>query len=91
MSVQITVVEPRVSTALSRLTTAPPRASALTPTARARVMVGSSPSGTFATSRPTAKLNASASGRRATRAATGMTTAPAVTATIAINQATRLT
>ena len=51
--------EPSVSTALSRLTRAPRRASVATPTASASVIVGSSPSGTLATIRPIAKLNAS--------------------------------
>ena len=52
LSVQITVVEPSVSTALSRLTSAPRRASTRTPTASASVIVGSSPSGTLATKKP---------------------------------------
>ena len=56
LSVQITVVDPRVSTAASRLTTAPRCASSRTPTASASVMVGSSPSGTLATSSPIEKL-----------------------------------
>ena len=59
LSVQITVVEPSVSTALRRLTSAPRRASPATPTASASVIVGSSPSGTFATISPIAKVNAS--------------------------------
>jgi hypothetical protein len=41
LSVQITVVDPSVSTALSRLTAAPRRAGARTPTASAGVIVGS--------------------------------------------------
>ena len=65
LSVQITVVEPRVSTADRRLTTAPRRARSRTPTASASVMVGSSPSGTFATINPIAKLSAAASVRPA--------------------------
>ena len=56
-------VEPSVSTALSRLTTRPRRASPRTPTARASVMTGSSPSGTLPTSRPIANTTASRSGR----------------------------
>ncbi len=54
LSVQITSVLPSVSTALSRLTSAPRRASRLTATASARVMTGSSPSGTLPASSPTA-------------------------------------
>ena len=82
LSVQITVVEPSVSTALSRLTTAPRRASSRTPTASASVIVGSRPSGTLATSRPMAKVNAAAQrqSRRRRRRAAG-TPAPTVTAT----------
>jgi hypothetical protein len=60
LSVQITLVEPRVSTALSRLTGAPWRARSRTPTASDGVMVGSNPSGTLATRRPIAKLSAAA-------------------------------
>ena len=45
----MTAVEPSVSTALRRLTSAPRRASSRTPTASASVSVGSSPSGTLAT------------------------------------------
>ena len=55
LSVQMTLVEPRVSTALSLLTTAPRRTRSLAPTARARVITGSSPSGTRPTRSPTAK------------------------------------
>ena len=61
LSVQMTVVAPRVSTALRRFTSAPPRARRRTPTASASVIVGSSPSGTFATSSPIAKTTASSS------------------------------
>ena len=52
LSVQMTLVAPRVSTALRRFTSAPPRARRRTPTASASVIVGSRPSGTFATSSP---------------------------------------
>ena len=52
LSVQITSVEPSVSTAVSRFRSALRRAIRRTPTASARVMVGSRPSGTLATSRP---------------------------------------
>jgi hypothetical protein len=90
LSVQITTVEPSVSTALSRLTTAPRRANDRTPTARASVIVGSSPSGTFATSRPTAKTAASAKVSPASRPS-GRNTRPAPTATAAISHATRRT
>ena len=61
LSVQITSVEPSVSTALSRFTTAPPAASSRTPTASASVIMGSSPSGTLPTRRPIAKTTASLS------------------------------
>jgi hypothetical protein len=56
LSVQITVTEPSVSTADSRFTTAPRRASSRTPAASAKVMVGSSPSGTLATISPIEKV-----------------------------------
>ncbi len=53
LSVQMTVVEPSVSTAREPLDERAPSArAARTPTARARVMVGSSPSGTLATMQP---------------------------------------
>ena len=68
LSVQMTVVEPSVSTALRRFTSAPRRARVRTPTASASVIVGSSPSGTFATSRPMAKTSASPNGSPAERA-----------------------
>ena len=54
------VVDPSVSTAESRFTSAPRRAMARTPTANATVIVSSSPSGTFAASRPTAKTTVAA-------------------------------
>ena len=60
LSVQITVVDPNVSSAERRLTTAPRRARSRTPTANARVMVGSSPSGTLATISPIANVAAAA-------------------------------
>ncbi len=63
LSVQITLVEPSVSTAREPLDQ---RAAAgrarRTPTASASVIVGSRPSGTLATSRPMAKLKVSPSG-----------------------------
>ena len=54
LSVQMTSVEPSVSTAVSRLTSARRAAIRRTPTASASVIVGSSPSGTLATSSPIA-------------------------------------
>ena len=62
LSVQITSVEPSVSTALSRLTTAPRRARLATPPASARVITGSRPSGTLPTISPIARTSASANG-----------------------------
>ena len=61
LSVQITSVEPSVSTAVSRLTRARRAAIRRTPPARDSVIVGSSPSGTFATSSPTANVTAASS------------------------------
>ena len=90
LSVQITVVDPSVSTADRRLTTAPRRARSRTPTASARVMVGSSPSGTLATISPIANVAAAAQPKPAATPA-GKNTSPDPTATNAINQATRLT
>ena len=90
LSVQMTVVDPRVSTAERRLTTAPRRARSWTPTAKAKVMVGSNPSGTLATSIPMAKLAAAASDSPAS-APRGMNASAATTATTAINLATFLT
>ncbi len=87
----MTSAEPSVSIALSRLTSAPRRASIATPIASARVIVGSSPSGTFATIRPIANLNASASGKPAASQPIGRKASPATTATRAISQATRRT
>ena len=91
LSVQMTVVEPRVSSAESRLTRAPRRASAPTPTASDNVIVGSSPSGTFATMRPIAKLKASPRGGRRRAKPTGRNASPPTRATRAISQATRRT
>ena len=71
LSVQITSVEPSVSTALRRLTSAPRRASARTATASASVMTGSSPSGTLPASRPTANTTLFFSDRPAPKIATG--------------------
>src|SRR5581483_3194034 len=90
LSVQMTDVEPSVSTADRRLTRAPRRAMSRTPTASASVIVGSSPSGTFATSRPMAKLIAAANVSPAARPI-GRNAMPAPTATNAISRATRLT
>ena len=90
LSVQITEVDPRVSTALSRLTRAPRRAISRTPTASARVIVGSSPSGTLATSSPIAKLAAAATPSPAARPI-GKNAIPAPTATNAISVVARLT
>ncbi len=91
LSVQITEAEPSVSTALSRFTSAPRRASIATPTASESVIVGSSPSGTLATIRPIVKLKASFSGRPATSQPIGRNARPAATATAAISHATRRT
>ena len=59
LSVQMTSVEPSVSTAVSFLTSARRLAIRRTPTASASVIVGSSPSGTLATRSPIAKTPAS--------------------------------
>ena len=87
----MTSVEPSVSTAVSRLTSARRRAIRRTPTASARVIVGSSPSGTLATRRPIAKVTASSSGSPATVAPISRKTPPARTAISAISFATLLT
>ncbi len=84
----MTLVEPRVSTALSRLTTAPRRTRSLAPTARARVITGSSPSGTSPTRSPTAKTTASEIESPATSVAIGMKAMAPPTAIRAISQAT---
>ena len=91
LSVQITSVEPSVSTALRRLTTAPWRTSPRTPTARASVITGSSPSGTLPTSSPIANTTASENGSPAPKAASGTKAMPIATAIAAISQATRRT
>jgi len=91
LSVQITLVEPSVSTALSRLITAPRRTSPRTPTARARVITGSSPSGTLPTNSPTANTTASLMGNPATKVPIGMNAAPVTTAIRAISHAPRRT
>ena len=90
LSVQITAVEPRVSTADSRLTRAPRRAISRTPTASASVMVGSRPSGTLATSSPMAKLAAAAMLSPAP-SPMGRNAIPAPTATRAISRVARVT
>ena len=91
LSVQMTVVDPRVSTALRRLTSAPRRARSPTPTASASVIVGNSPSGTLATIRPIVNLTASFSGRSAPSHPIGKKASPTTTATSAISHATRRT
>ena len=88
LSVQTTVVDPSVSTALSRFTSAPLRARLRTPTARASVIVGSRPSGTLATSSPIANAMLSAVDSPAPRMPSGMNATPTATATPAITQAT---
>ncbi len=90
LSVQMTLVDPSVSTALSRLTSAPRRARTRTPSASASVMVGSRPSGTFATMRPTANTAASEKGRPASMPR-GRNARPMTTATTAMSRATRRT
>ena len=65
LSVQITSVEPSVSTAVRRLTSARRAAIRRTPPASERVIVGKSPSGTLATSKPIANVTAAASDRPA--------------------------
>ena len=91
LSVQITFVEPSVSTALRRLTTAPRRTSSRTPTASASVITGSRPSGTLPTSSPTANTTASEMERPAPNTAIGTNAAPVTNAIKAISQATRRT
>ena len=91
MSVQITSVEPRVSTELSRLTTAPRRTRSRTPIASASVITGSRPSGTLPAISPTANTIASGNDRPAPSVATGRNTAASTTAMTAISQATRRT
>jgi hypothetical protein len=91
LSVQITSVEPSVSTAVSRLTSARRAAIRLTPPASDRVIVGNSPSGTFATSRPIANVTAAASESPASVVPAAKNSSPAATAIAAINHATRLT
>ena len=91
LSVQITVVEPRVSTALSRLTSAPWRARARTPTPNASVIVGRSPSGTLPTSKPIANTAAAENDKPAASVPSGRNASPITTATSAMIQATRRT
>ena len=83
LSVQITVVEPSVSTAVSRFTSAPRLAIARTPAARASVMVGSGLSETLATRMPTAKTAACEQVSPA-MAPSGRNAMPTTTATPAI-------
>ncbi len=88
LSVQITSVDPSVSTALRRLTTAPCLASARTATASASVITGSSPSGTLPASRPTANTTAFLIDSPAPKTATGTNAIAIATATAAISHAT---
>ena len=91
LSVQITLVEPSVSTAEIRFTRTPFRARIRTPTASASVIVGKSPSGTLATRSPMAKFTASPNDRPAINVPSGMNVTPIPTATTAISRATCLT
>jgi hypothetical protein len=91
LSVQITVVEPSVSTALRRFTTAPRPTSSRTPTASASVITGSIPSGTLPTIRPTANTTVADTDRPATSVAIGIKAIPLTTAISAISHATRRT
>ena len=91
LSQQITVVEPSVSTALSRFTNAPRDAMLRTPTASARVIVGSRPSGTLLTRRPIAKRAALENESPATNVPSGKNASPTKMATNAISHATRRT
>jgi len=88
LSVQITSVEPSVSTAERRLTTAPRRARSRTPMANAKVMTGSSPSGTLPAISPTANTKAAEKLSPPPRVAIGMNAAAMATAIAAISQAT---
>ncbi len=90
LSVQMTSVEPNVSTADKRLTSAPRLAMPRTPAARASVIVGSNPSGTLATSSPMANKNACVQVKPASTPSGRNATATPV-ATAAINHATRRT
>ena len=91
LSVQITSVEPSVSTAVSRLTSARRAAIRRTPPASDSVIVGNRPSGTFATSRPIANVTAAASDRPASVVPAKKNTTPAPTAIAAISHATLFT
>ncbi len=91
LSVQITVVEPSVSTADRRFTIAPRLARIRTPAASASVMVGRRPSGTFATRSPTAKMAACGNESPAANMPSGRKAAPTANATRAITQAIRRT
>ncbi len=90
LSVQMTVVDPRVSTADSRFTRAPSRDSTRTPIASASVIVGSSPSGTLATMSPMAKATASDAPSPASMPR-GRKSRPTPRATSALMMATRRT
>jgi hypothetical protein len=83
--------EPGVSTAISFFTSVWRLAIRRTLAANARVIVGSSPSGTFATSRPIAKTPAPEKLSPATRCPMAMNVTPSPTATSAISRAARLT
>ena len=91
LSVQITSVEPSVSTAVRRLTSARRAAIRRTPPASDSVIVGSRPSGTFATSRPIANVTAAASDRPASVVPAKKNSTPAATAIAAISHATLFT
>ena len=87
LSVQMTSVLPNVSIALNRLTRPPRLARSATPTARASVIVGSNPSGTLATSRPMAKIEAWVQDKPASTPK-GRNATPTPMATAAISHAT---
>jgi len=89
LSVQITSVEPSVSTELSRLTTAPRRTISRTPIASARVITCSRPSGTLPAISPTANTMACRTDRPAPSVATGKNATAIATAIAAISHATR--
>ena len=91
LSVQITSVEPSVSTAVRRLTSARRAAIRRTPPASDSVIVGNRPSGTFATSRPIANVTAAASDNPASVVPAKKNTTPAPTAIAAISHATLFT
>ena len=91
LSVQITVHDPRVSTEDSRLTRALRAAIRCTPIASASVIVGSRPSGTFASTMPIAKMAPSRRVRPANRYPTTKNPTPITTDSSATRCATRPT